>query len=74
MCNIDGCRYKHSKLVHVISDVKSNCSSDVAGSLDLSDSVTELIYSMLKSFMPQMCISIEEENILLYIMQWINLS
>ena len=36
-------------------------------SLDLSNSGTELTYSTLKSFTLQMCISIEEENILLYI-------
>ena len=35
-----------------------------ADSHDLSDSVTELAYSMLKSFTPQMGITIEEENIL----------
>ena len=34
---------------------------------DLSDSVTELASSMVKSFTPQMCISVEEENILVYI-------
>ena len=34
---------------------------------DLSDSVTELAYSMLKSFTPHMSITIEEENILVYI-------
>ena len=38
-----------------------------ADSSDLSDSVTELAYSMLKSFTPQMGITIEEENILVYI-------
>ena len=42
-----------------------------ADSPDLSDSVTELAYSMLKSFTPQMGITIEEENI---IYQWISLS
>ena len=31
---------------------------------DVSDSVTELAYSILKSFMPQTGITIEEENIL----------
>ena len=31
---------------------------------DLSDSVTELAYLLLKSFTPQMGITIEEENIL----------
>ena len=36
-------------------------------SLDLSGSGTELTYLTLKSFTPQMCISIEEENILVYI-------
>ena len=38
-----------------------------ADSTDLSDSVTELAYSMLKSFMPQMGLTIEEENILVHI-------
>ena len=38
-----------------------------ADSPDLSDSVTELPYSMLKSFTPQTGITIEEENILVYI-------
>ena len=39
-----------------------------ADSPDLSDSVTELAYSMPKSFTPQICIFIEEENILVYIL------
>ena len=43
-----------------------------AVSPDLSDSVTELAYSILKSFTPQMGITIEEDNILVY--QWIFLS
>ena len=38
-----------------------------ADSPDMSDSVTELASSMVKSFTPQMCLSIEEENIILYI-------
>ena len=40
-----------------------------ADSPDLSDSVTELAYSMLKSFTPQTGIrpTIEDENILVYI-------
>ena len=38
---------------------------------DLSDSVTELAYSMLKSFTPHMSITIEEENILVYIIGYI---
>ena len=39
-----------------------------ADSPDLRDSVTELAYSMLKSFTPQILgITIEEENILVYI-------
>ena len=38
-----------------------------ADSTDLSDIVTELAYSMLKSFTPQTGITIEEENILVYI-------
>ena len=33
---------------------------------DLSDTVTEIAYSMLKSFTPQMGITIEGENILVY--------
>ena len=37
-----------------------------ADSPDLSDSVTELAYSMLKLFTPQIGITIEEENILVY--------
>ena len=45
-----------------------------ADSPDLSDSVTELAYSMLKSFTPRMGITIEEENILVYIYQWISVS
>ena len=45
-----------------------------ANSPDLSDSVTELAYSMLKSFTPQTCITKEDENILVYIYQWISLS
>ena len=44
-----------------------------ADSPDLNDSVTELADSMLKSFTPQMGITIEE-NIFLYIYQWIFLS
>ena len=35
-----------------------------ADSPDLSDSVTELAHSMLKSFTPQTGITIDEENIL----------
>ena len=38
-----------------------------ADSPDLSDSVTELAYSMLQLFTPQIGITIEEENILVYI-------
>ena len=38
-----------------------------ADSPDLSDSVTELAYSMLKSFTPQTGITIEYENIPVYI-------
>ena len=38
-----------------------------ADSPDRSDPVTELAYSMLKSFMPQTGITIEEENILVYL-------
>ena len=38
-----------------------------ADSPDLSDSVTELAYSMLKSFTPHTGITIEDENILVYI-------
>ena len=38
-----------------------------ADSSDLSDSVTELAHSMLKSFTQQMGITIEEKNILVYI-------
>ena len=38
-----------------------------ADSPDLSDSVTELAYSMLQSFTPQTGITIENENILVYI-------
>ena len=38
-----------------------------ADSSDLSDSVTELAYSMLKSFTPQIGITIEDDNILVYI-------
>ena len=38
-----------------------------ADSPDLSDSVTELTYSMLKSFTSQTGITIDDENILVYI-------
>ena len=38
-----------------------------ADSPDLSDFVTELAYSMLKSFTPHMSLTIEEENILVCI-------
>ena len=38
-----------------------------ADSPDLNDSVTELAYSMLKSFTPQTGITIEDDNILVYI-------
>ena len=37
----------------------------------LSDSVTELAYLMLKSFIPQMGFTIKEENILAYISGYI---
>ena len=43
----------------------------IADSPDLSDSVTELAYSMLQLFTPQMGITIEEENILVYISGYI---
>ena len=39
-----------------------------ADSPDLSDSVTKLAYSLLKSFTPQTGITIEDENILVYIL------
>ena len=42
-----------------------------ADSPDLSDSVAELAYSMLKSFTPHMGITVEERNILVYISQYI---
>ena len=42
-----------------------------ADSPDLSDSVTELAYSMLKSSTPHMGITIEEGNILVYISRYI---
>ena len=42
-----------------------------ANSPDLSDSVPEFAYSMLESFTPQMGITIEEENILVYISGYI---
>ena len=42
-----------------------------ADSPDLSDSVTELAYSMLKSFTPQMGITIKKENIFVYISGYI---
>ena len=45
-----------------------------ADSPDLSDSVTELADSMVKSLTPQMGITIEEDNILVYIYQWIYVS
>ena len=41
--------------------------SVTADSPDLSDSVTELAYSMLKSFTPHMGITIKEGNFLVYI-------
>ena len=42
-----------------------------ADSPDLSDSVTELAYSIMKLLTPQMCIAIEEENIPVYISRYI---
>ena len=42
-----------------------------ADSPALSDSVTKLAYSMLKSFTPHMGITIEEGNILVYISGYI---
>ena len=42
-----------------------------ADSPDLSDFVTELAYLMLKSFTPQTGITIEDENILVYISVYI---
>ena len=42
-----------------------------ADSPDLSDSVTELAYSMLKSFTPHMGITLDEGNILVYISGYI---
>ena len=39
-----------------------------ADSPDLSDSVTKLAYLLLKSFTPQTGITIEDENILVYIL------
>ena len=42
-----------------------------ADSPDLSDSVTELANSMVKSFTPYMGITIEEGNILVYISGYI---
>ena len=42
-----------------------------ADSPDLSDYVTELAYSMLKSFTPHMDITIEDGNILVYISEYI---
>ena len=39
----------------------------IAVSPDLSDSVTELAYSMVEYFTPQICISIEADNFLVYI-------
>ena len=43
----------------------------IADSPDLSDSVTESAYSMLKSFTPHMGITIEEGIILVYISGYI---
>ena len=51
---------KHVTMVTVTADLP-----------DLSDSVTELAYSKLKLFTPQMGITIEEENILVYISGYI---
>ena len=42
-----------------------------ADSPDLSDFVTELAYLMLKSFTPQTGITIEDDNILVYISLYI---
>ena len=39
----------------------------ISDSPALSDFVTELAYSMLKSFTPQMGITIEDDNIFVYI-------
>ena len=44
------------------ADIKTVTVTD--GSPDLSDTVTKIAYSMLKSFTPQTGITIEEENIL----------
>ena len=44
-----------------------------ADSPDLTDSVTELAYSMLKSFTPQTVLPLRM-RIFLYIYQWISLS
>ena len=51
---------KHVTMVSVIAD-----------SPDLSDSVSELAYSMLTLLTPQMGIAIEEENSLVYITGYI---
>ena len=50
------------------ADIKHTVTAD---SPDLSDSVTELAYSILKSFTPQMGITTDEENIIVYISEYI---
>ena len=50
-----------------LADIKPVTVRPTADSSDMSDSVTRLASSMVKSLTPQMCLSIEEENIILYI-------
>ena len=61
------CHVYHSEYTWTEYIVDINHVTVTADSPDLSDSVTELAYSMLKSFTPQMGITIEDENILVYI-------
>ena len=65
------CHVYHSCLSErkYFADIKH--ATVTADAPDLSDSVTEFAYSMLKSFTPHMSITIEEENILLYISGYI---
>ena len=54
---------------------KHKCFADIKNvtvTADLSDSVTELAYSILESFTSQMGITIEEENIIVYISGYIS--
>ena len=59
ICHVYHSEYSEQKY---FADIKTVTVTD--DSPDLSDTVTEIAYSMLKSFTPQTGITIEEENIL----------